>query len=243
MEEFFHAPERQRRREFLTRMVALLGIGTTSLGRALAELERDFVWARLRTVTGDWFTDMKGQGLPDSSDLNLLAQVKKRTNLEVKEAETVIDATKEQLEKNPLLYLTTHQKFTLPARADEEMGKVLRRGAFLFLDDCAGLEGRGFDASARALVKSMFPDNDLEPLPMKHPLFHCFFDIDKIEGGDKLVKPYMEGVTLDGRTPVVLCSNDLGCAWEGHPCGPGGEEQRLHAFKLGINLIFYALTF
>lgn len=130
-----------------------------------------------------------------------------------------------------------------PARRVVWQFQALTRGGFLLLDDCTGTEGRGFDQSARALAARMFPDAPLERLPMTHPLFHCFFDIEKVEGGDKLIHPWLEGVTREDRTPLVLCSNDLGCAWEGHACSPGGEAQRAHAFQLGINLIFYALTF
>ncbi len=239
----FFAMDPLARREFLTRMALLAGVSTITLGRALAALEGDFVWARLRTDTGDWFTDMKGQGLPDSSDLNLLRKVSENTNLKAPYRETVIEAKPEDLEKYPLLYLTTHDEFTLPPGGFDALKHTLGRGAFLFLDDCGGALGCCFDKSARGLAAGVIPEGKLQPLPMDHPIFHCFFDINEILGGDKLIVPYMEGVTVKDRTPLVLCSNDLGCAWEGHPCKPDGEKQRQHAFQLGINLIFYALTF
>ena len=250
MHGFFEAHNREDRRQFLTQLLALAGVSSISLGRALAELETDFVWARLRTVTGDWFTDMKNEGMVPSSDLNLLRKVKEQTNLRVEEVETVIDATKEELENHPLLYLSTHQQFTLPSGAEKELASVLRRGGFLLMDDCWGKLAQGFDLSARALVKEMFPLERLQPLPVDHPVFRCCFDIygpdDPMRRptiGCMPIKPYLEGITLDGRTPLVFTNNDLGCAWEGHPCTPGGDEQRVLAFKMGINLIFYALAF
>ncbi|MBE7559611.1 DUF4159 domain-containing protein [bacterium] len=243
MKSFFSQHDKHARRHFLSHMALLAGVSTVSLGRALAALEGDFVWARLKTDTGDWYTDMKGQGMAASSDLNLIQKVTENTNLTAPYQETVIEARKEDLEKYPLLYLTGHENFTLPVGGPEALKAVLLRGAFLFLDDCSGTLGRGFDQSARALAAGLFPDQSLQPLPMSHPVYHCFFNLDEVLGGDKRIVSYMEGVTVKDRTPLVLCSNDLGCAWEGHPCTPDGEKQRDHAFQLGLKIIFYALTF
>ena len=43
----------------------------------------------------------------------------------------------------------------------------------------------------------------------------------RMMGGDKLVHDYMEGVSVDDRLVILYTQNDLGCAWEGHPCKPG----------------------
>jgi hypothetical protein len=68
-------------------------------------------------------------------------------------------------------------------------------------------------------------------------------------GGRLRVNPYLEGITLDTWTPVIYCQNDLSGAWSRdrfgrwtHECTPGGEAQRLSAFKAGINIIVYSLT-
>ena len=48
---------------------------------------------------------------------------------------------------------------------------------------------------------------------------------------------------------AVFCANDLGGAWDGdplggytYPCTPGGERQRELSFRMGVNLVLYALT-
>jgi len=93
-----------------------------------------------------------------------------------------------------------------------------------------------------SFIQRVFPGKKMRPLEMSHPLFNSYYKIDKILGGDKLVDDYIEGLEIDGRLAVVFTVNDLGCAWEGHACDPGGEEQRDHAFKMGINMIVYAMT-
>jgi hypothetical protein len=49
-------------------------------------------------------------------------------------------------------------------------------------------------------------------------------------------------MTLNGRIAAIYTNNDLGCAWEGHDCRPGGEPQRTHAFEMGAHIVFYALS-
>jgi hypothetical protein len=58
----------------------------------------------------------------------------------------------------------------------------------------------------------------------------------------------MEGVIRDGRLVAVYISNDLGGAWSRDDfgnyelqCEPGGERQRELAFRMGVNLVMYAL--
>ena len=64
-----------------------------------------------------------------------------------------------------------------------------------------------------------------------------------------IVSPWMEGLHLGDRTPLLYCRNDLGGAWARdragrwtYDCVPGGEAQRQAALRLGVNVVLYALT-
>jgi hypothetical protein len=129
---------------------------------------------------------------------------------------------------------------------------ILRRyllfGGLLLIDDARGNKGRDFDASVRRDIARLFPKQDLKILPPDHTVFRSFYLIRTI-GGVRTVNPYLEGVHVGDRTPLLYCQNGLGAAgerdylgnWVAH-CHPGGEAQRLEAFKLGVNCILYALT-
>jgi hypothetical protein len=67
-------------------------------------------------------------------------------------------------------------------------------------------------------------------------------------GGRRIVSPFLEGINIGKRTPVLYSANGLVGAWARdargswiHPAEPGGERQRRLAFHLGVNLIMYAL--
>jgi Domain of unknown function (DUF4159) len=233
------------RRAFLSRMATLAGVSVVSIGRALdAVVSADYTIARLKTDTGDWYADMKGKGLADGAELNLMKAANKspRFNLIGARKETVIEVKPELLKKYSLFYLTGHQKFALPMGADKHLAKVLKRGGMLLMDDCGGTKNNAFDATSRSYSSKMFPNHLLKPIPMEHDMFQTPFKIKEVLGGDKRLDPFLEGVLYKKRIPLIYTRNDLGCAWEGHECAPGGEEQRTNAFQIGINLIFYSLT-
>jgi hypothetical protein len=135
---------------------------------------------------------------------------------------------------------------------DDEALRILRRylrfGGLLLIDDARGNKGRDFDASVRREISRLFPDRPLKILPPDHTVFRSFYLLRTI-GGVRIVNPYLEGIHMGNRTPLLYCQNGLGAAWERDylgnwvsSCRPGGEAQRLAAFKLGVNCALYALT-
>jgi hypothetical protein len=154
-----------------------------------------------------------------------------------------------ELFRFPFLYLTGKYEFSpFPEREVERLRKFLTQGGFLLIDDALCTPGYGFDRSLRVLMRNLFPDQELKRLPWNHAVFRSFYLIRQL-GGRKIANPYLEGITLDHFTPVVYSQNDLGGAWARdhlgqwvNPCTPGGEDQRREAFKLGVNLVLYAMT-
>jgi hypothetical protein len=79
-------------------------------------------------------------------------------------------------------------------------------------------------------------------------VFQTFYLLRDVPGR-KIVRPFLYGVDLEDLTPAIYCPNDLGGAWDGdrlggytHPCTPGGERQREMTYRMGVNLVMYALT-
>jgi hypothetical protein len=78
-------------------------------------------------------------------------------------------------------------------------------------------------------------------------LFRSFYlvtrPVGRVEGPD-----HLEGVERSGRLAVLYSRHDLGGAYERdnlgnyrHSVVPGGERQREFAFRLGVNVVAYAL--
>jgi hypothetical protein len=177
-------------------------------------------------------------------------EIDKRTSIEVDLEGAEVRPSDEALHDHPFLYLAGDQAFTAPDTGDvEALRRYLTNGGFLLVDSAEGRAGGAFDGSVRDLVKEIFPPPEagLAAVAADHVILKSFYLVDAPVGRVS-VAPALEAVIHDGRAVLVYCQNDLGGAWErdnfgdwSYECHPGGEAQREHAFRLGINLAMYAL--
>jgi uncharacterized protein DUF4159 len=178
-------------------------------------------------------------------------EVDVRTSVDVaREYSVATSLGSEKLFETPFLYLSGTKRFAPPsAKEVENLRRFLSFGGFLLVDSAEGRAGGEFDAAVRSLASELFPAPapGFAPLGDDHVIFKSFYLISSI-AGRVAVAPQLEAVTHDGRAVIVYSQNDLGGAWAKdnfgnyqYPCYPGGEGQREHAFRLGINLVMYAL--
>jgi hypothetical protein len=177
----------------------------------------------------------------------ILWEIDKRTSIDVKLDPAEVHLAGPELFRHPFLYLAGDRAF--PPFPDGEVTRLrrhLQAGGFLLVDSAEGHPGAGFDQSVRALAARLFPKEPLAQVSEDHVIYKSFYLLHAPEGR-VLAVPYLEAITHDGRAAVVYCQNDLGGAWARdefgqweHEVFPGGDAQREHAFRLGINLAMYA---
>jgi hypothetical protein len=142
-----------------------------------------------------------------------------------------------ELLQSPIVYLNGHYPPRLESGLVDVLREFITNGGFIVSEACCGDER--FDKGFRALMKSMFPDNSLEPIPEDHPVWTASgrfvsrpsrFELEGIRLGCKWVVIYSKGRL--GNRPDALC-----CWWEvnQHAAGRGQE-----AFQLGANIVAYA---
>jgi hypothetical protein len=188
---------------------------------------------------------------PRPSALGRMAwEIEKRTSVDVELAPAVVAPTSDTLHETPFLYLAGERAVELPSSAGiDALRRFLTFGGFLLVDSAEGSTDGAFDASIRKLISAIFPApaKGLEIVPTDHVVYKSFYLLDK-PAGRLAIAPAMEGVVHDDRLVVAYVANDLGGAWArddlgnyDFPCEPGGEKQREHAFRMGVNLVMYAL--
>jgi len=228
-----------------------------------------FTFARVRYSTeggrygrrGGWGRQRWAIDYPDS-DLNFSYRLQQMTSLKVDPDCRVIELTDKELFDFPFIYIVEPGGLVF---TDDEV-KVLRRyllnGGFLMADDFWGeAEWANFEHE----IKRVFPDRDLEELPINHHIFHCVFDLkekpqmasihhfqrnrgtayENYERTDAREVHYKAIHDENGRMIVIACHNtDLGDGWERE----GEDEEYFHkysermAYPMGINILFYAMS-
>lgn len=192
-----------------------------------------------------------GTASPRPDALRRMAwELDKRTSIEVDLESPTVAPTAPTLHETPLLYLSGDRDFAVPSPAGvEALRRFLTFGGFLLIDSAEGTLDGAFDQSVRALCAALYPapSAGLELIPADHVIYKSFYLLERPLGRVAL-SPVMEGITRGGRLVVAYVQNDLGGAWSKDnlgnyefPCEPDGERQRELAFRMGVNLVMYAL--
>lgn len=228
-----------------------------------AELPKDvFTFARLSYPVrrgGRWTADYP------EAELNFSWRLHQLTSVQVNPFPVIIDIDAEQLRHHPFLYVSEPGHMDL----SDEQARVLREymlnGGFILMDDFwGGEEWKGFEPA----FKKIWPDRGFTELKPDHPVFHCVFDLQsppqvhsnvyweemRQQGRTNMhneirpdsATPRFRAVYDDrGRMVMLIClNNDLGDGWEQEQSDPWyfSNVSEKHAYPLGINIVFYALT-
>jgi hypothetical protein len=143
-----------------------------------------------------------------------------------------LEAVTSELLQSPIIYFNGHKapKFT------ESEIKLLREyvdnGGFIVVEACCGRNEfrEGFATGDNALVKTLFPDNELKELEANHPVWTAFYKV------DPRVFP-LWGIKRGCKTVLIYSPKDLSCYWESNNFK---EAKNALAFRLGANIITYA---
>jgi hypothetical protein len=175
------------------------------------------------------------------------------TNLRLSEP-LQIEPTDQRLFDYPFAYIVEPGHMELTDSDAAALHEYLMRGGFLYLDDFHGeIEWQ----RVRGQLKKIAPEYEVKDLPLSHPIFHSYFDLNQVvqvpgiaaliqgvtyeKGG---VTPHYMGIEdKNGRLIIFLTRNcDFGDAWEwiNDPRYPA--QFGLMAYKLGMNVVVYAMS-
>lgn len=217
------------RRSAVSLIAVLLGAASAS-----AQAGGDVQIARVHYGGGgDWYS---GDPLP-----TLVAYAREHTLLEIDPEPITVELGSDRLFTVPFLYLNGHGNVVL---TDEEAGRLrryLEGGGFLYVNDDYGL-----DESVRRELQKVFPEQELQPIPDSHPVYHVHYDFP--EGLPKVHEHDSEpaqgfGLFHEGRLVVFYAyQSDLADGWEPAGVHPDPPSAREAALRMGVNLLVYAMT-
>jgi hypothetical protein len=177
------------------------------------------------------------------------------TNLDISSEPKQFDILDDRLFSHPLVYFVEPGYMDLSDEEAKRLREYVLRGGFLFLDDFWGTYEW---ENVREQMRRVFPEYQIKDLPRDHSLFHCYFDINEViqvpgigswlgrgvtheKGG---TVPHYMGIEDDkGRLFAFIARNcDLGDAWEWIDDPRYPLKYGLAAYRVGINVIIYAMT-
>ena len=183
---------------------------------------------------GDWYSD-------PSSLPNLLNYLNSNTPMSAHPEEFRIKLTDDDANQYPYLYMTGHGNVRFTDDEVIALRSILMNSGFLHADD-----NYGMDESFRREMKRVFPNKDLVTLPHDHPIFSSFYQmlngLPKVHEHDN--HPPQALALFEGERMIMLYTyeSDLGDGWEDANVHHDPLPIREASLKMGVNIIYFALT-
>jgi hypothetical protein len=184
---------------------------------------------------GDWYND-------PSIEVNMMEYLKKNTTIDVDVPKFyTVDIASDEIFDYPFILITGHGNIEFSQSEVARLRKYCESGGFLYADDDYGI-----DTAFRREIKKVFPDNPMQELPFNHKIYNCHNSfpngLPKIHEHDGK-PPQGFGIFYKGRLCVYYTfETNISDGWADPGEHQDPPEKREEAFKMGTNIIVYALT-
>lgn len=202
-------------------------------------------------VTGDDRVD----GIAKAGLIGLSEFVNRRTSATLAMPDPIVPGVTD-LSVYPLLYwpIVADAPDLLPTQV-AALNDYMSRGGIILVDTRDSGSGAGFapgtENAFRRIAKGLTIPA-LAPLSQEHVLARSFYLLSDFPGrftGDPVWAQRDQDRANDSVSPVIIGGNDWASAWAIDATGqnpyaviPGGQRQRVLAYRFGLNLVMYALT-
>jgi hypothetical protein len=193
-----------------------------------------FVIARLKYPGGsDWYNG-------PTEEPNMLKFLAKNTNIDVDPKYVWVDVASDDIFNYPFIFMTGHGTVDFTETEVKRLRAYCDAGGFLYIDDDYGL-----DTTIRPQLKRIFPEQNLVELPFSYGLYHCHFDFPN--GMPKTHEhdgkpPQGFGLFSNGRLSVFYTYQaNPSDGWDDPEVHSDPDEKREEAFRIGTNIIVWAL--
>ncbi len=155
----------------------------------------------------------------------------------------IVDIDSRDLFKYPFAYLCEPGYLELNDKDTQNIREYLERGGFIFVDDFRG--PRHLNNLAYQM-KKVFPNRNIIPLNIQHPMFNTFYKIESLDMRPPYGRGPVEFLGIEddhGRLVMIInYNNDLSEFWEWLDRGELPLRDAATSLKFGVNYLMYAMT-
>jgi hypothetical protein len=184
---------------------------------------------------GDWYND-------PSAEVNMMSYLKQNTVIDVDEPKFyTVDVASDEIFNYPFIIITGHGNISFSESEVRRLRIYLERGGFIYADDDYGM-----DKAFRREMEKIFPDQKMQELHFSHGIYKAHFSfpngLPKIHEHDGK-PPQGFGYFINGRLCVFYTyETNITDGWADPREHNDPPEKREEAFKMGTNIIVYALS-
>ena len=156
-----------------------------------------------------------------------------------------LDQVSADPEKNPVLFRTGHYNFSYTPEERQKLREFMLGGGMVIYD--VGLGSAPFYRSVMREMKLIFPEQPAQRLTADHPIFHSYYDVDRVQyasgvaqAGFKGNEPWFDAVEINCRVVALISRWGLAVGWQDTVQDSYQAYMPQSAFKLGINIFSYA---
>lgn len=198
---------------------------------------------------GSWATDYP------KGDRQFLTVLKRLVRLNAYDWENAVSLAAPEIRRFPIIYAVEVGRMEMSEDEVAGLRDYLDAGGFLIVDDFWGTrEWQQFEWN----IRRVFPDLPIVDIPLDHPLFSAYYDIEQVLQVPNInngargyqtherdgYQPYVRGIFDEvGRLMVVINWNtDLGDAWEWAESPMYPLVYSTFAYEMGANMIVYGMS-
>ena len=155
----------------------------------------------------------------------------------------IVDIDNPDLFKYPFAYLCEPGYLSLNEKDTKNLREYFERGGFVMFDDFRGPRHLN---NLLYQLKKVFPNREVVPLEIRHPMFNTFYQIDTLDVRAPYGPGPVEFLGMEddhGRLMMVInYNNDLSEFWEWVDRGELPFRDAASSLKFGVNYLMYAMT-
>ena len=147
--------------------------------------------------------------------------------------------------QNPILFRTGHYSFEYTPRERQQLRTYLLNGGMIIYN--TGLGSMPFYDSVVAELKAIFPEQPLQRLSSDHPIFHSFYDVDRVQytpavaaAGFRGNEPWFDAIEINCRVVALVSRWGMAVGWQNTVKDEYQAYRPESAFRLGMNIVTYS---